>query len=60
MDTKEGTPIAKECCSKVKCCGGKALIAIALLAAGGIGGYFCGRSCPVKDVPAASVPAQTK
>lgn len=60
MDTKEGSEGGKECCSKGKCCGGKALIAFALLAAGGIGGFLCGRSCPVKDVPAASAPALTK
>lgn len=47
------------CCDKKKCCGGKALIALALLAIGAVGGYFCGRCCAVKNAPAAvSAPAQ--
>ena len=56
QETKEGG----KCCSKAACCGGKALAAVALLAVGGLGGYFCGRTCSVKDAPAASAPAQTK
>lgn len=60
MDAKDEVGGGQGCCTKAKCCGGKALIAIALLAVGGVGGYFCGRSCPVKEVPAASAPAQTK
>lgn len=51
-ETKEG------CCSKGKCCGAKALIAVALLAVGGIGGYLCGRCCSLKSAPAAQVQAQ--
>ncbi len=53
-ELKEG----EKCCSKGKCCGGKALLAVALLALGGIGGYFCGRGCALKSAPAAQV--QTK
>lgn len=60
METKEGQESGKECCAKGKCCGGKALVVALLLTAGGIGGYFCGRQCPVKNGSAASAPAQTK
>lgn len=49
------------CCDKAKCCGGKALAAIGLLAIGGLGGYFCGRQCPVKNAPSAvEAPAQVR
>lgn len=49
------------CCDKAKCCGGKALAAIALLAIGGLGGYFCGRQCALKSAPAAvEAPAPAK
>lgn len=41
------------CCDKAKCCGGKALAALALLAIGGLGGYFCGRQCALKNTSAA-------
>lgn len=53
-ETKDG----EKCCSKAKCCGGKALIAIALLGLGGIGGYLCGRNCAVKAAPVAQTQAQ--
>ena len=43
---KEDGQEVKGCCSKQKCCGGKALAAIALLVAGTIGGYLCGKHCP--------------
>ena len=56
MDQNEAKESA--CCAKGKCCGGKALAAIALLAIGGAGGYLCGRQCAIKDAPAAvSAPA---
>jgi hypothetical protein len=45
------------CCSKGKCCGCKALAAVALIALGAVGGYFCGRHCAMKETPAASAPA---
>lgn len=50
----------KACCDKSKCCGGKALAAVALLAVGGIGGYLASRCCKNKtDAPAAAAaPAQ--
>lgn len=51
QDGKDGG----KCCSKGKCCGGKGLAAIALLAVGAFGGYFCARHCAVKDAPAAVV-----
>lgn len=57
MESQETKETGKEgCCSKGKCCGGKALAAIALLAIGGLGGYFCGRGCPSKD----AAPVQTQ
>ena len=46
----------KACCDKKSCCGGKALAAIALLAVGGLGGYFSGRSCPLKEQAPAAAP----
>lgn len=46
------------CCSKGKCCGCKALAAVALLAVGAAGGWFAARHCcAVKAAPAASAPA---
>ena len=45
-EKKEGNGGEKACCSKGKCCGGKALAAFALLVAGTIGGYLCGKQCP--------------
>ncbi len=45
---EQGQATEKEgCCSKGKCCGGKALAVVALLAVGGLGGLFCARHCPV-------------
>jgi len=59
METQEGKDGGKECCTKGACCGGKALIAFALLALGAVGGYFCGRNCTAKScgMPSASAPA---
>lgn len=52
MENQEG---GKEgCCAKGKCCGAKALVAVALLGIGGIGGYFCGRQCALKNAPPAA------
>jgi hypothetical protein len=48
------------CCSKGKCCGGKALGAVALLVVGGLGGYFAGRHCGVSQNTAVSTPAQNQ
>ena len=48
METNQEKDGAKGCCSKAKCCGGKTLAAIALLLAGTVGGYLCGRHCPDK------------
>lgn len=50
----------KACCDKSRCCGGKALAAVALLAIGGLGGWLGGRfcaggHCPLKDAPPAAV-----
>lgn len=53
----------KSCCgSKGKCCGCKALGAVALLLVGGAAGYFCGHHCAVKtEAPAAvTAPAPAK
>lgn len=48
-----------KCCSKGRCCGCKALAAIALLALGAVGGFFAGRHCAATcAVPAASAPAK--
>ena len=58
MDSPEHKEEGKECCSKAKCCGAKALIAIALVAAGGLGGYFAGRNCGRKSCPAPAVSAE--
>ncbi len=54
-DQKEGT---ESCCSKKKCCGCKALAAVALLLLGGVGGYLAGRHCAVCAPQAVSAPAQ--
>lgn len=50
----------KGCCGTgKKCCGGKALAALALLLVGGVGGYLAGRHCKSCAVPpAAEAPAQ--
>lgn len=53
-EKKEGVEEGKGCCSKGKCCGGKALAAIALLVAGTVGGYLCGKHCPSGGSKAAS------
>ena len=53
-EKKEGSEEGKGCCSKSKCCGGKALAAIALLVAGTIGGYLCGRHCQSRDASKAA------
>lgn len=47
----------KACCGKEKCCGGKALAAIALLAIGGAGGYLAGKCCKAKCAAPAAVEA---
>ncbi|MBI3565262.1 MAG: hypothetical protein HY079_08715 [Elusimicrobia bacterium] len=55
QDAKDGGA----CCSKGKCCGCKALAAVALLAIGAAGGWFAARHCcAVKDAPAAVAPAK--
>jgi hypothetical protein len=54
-ESKDG----KGCCDKSKCCG-KALAAIALLAIGGVGGYFCGKSCALKQMNAPAAVAPVK
>ncbi|MBI3550990.1 MAG: hypothetical protein HY077_00605 [Elusimicrobia bacterium] len=53
MENQDKKDEGQGCCTKGKCCGGKALAAVALLAVGGLGGYFCGRHCGAKDQPAA-------
>lgn len=50
MDTQE----KGGCCATGKSCCGKTLAAVALLAVGGLGGYFCGRHCAAKDAAAAA------
>lgn len=61
MDTQEGKGDEKGCCTKSKCCTGKALAALALLLVGGVGGYFagknCGKVCPVREAVAPVQPA---
>lgn len=47
----------KACCDKSKCCGGKALAVIALLAVGGAGGYLAGRCCAAKTPAAVEAPS---
>jgi len=61
MDTQEQKPEG-EGCGKGKCCGGKMLAVIGLLAIGGIGGFFAarhcsGKACPFKVCPVSSAPA---
>ena len=58
MDTQEKDG-EKGCCGTGKSCFCKALVAVALLALGGVGGYFCGRSCALKSA-AASVSSPAK
>lgn len=58
-EAKDGVKDGQACCDKKKCCGGKALIALALLAVGATGGYFAARGCAMKCAPqAVSAPAQ--
>lgn len=46
MENQEAKEADKGCCAKAKgCCGCKALAAFALLAVGGLGGYFAARHC---------------
>lgn len=54
QEAKQDEKAGAGCCSKAKCCGGKALAAALLLAVGGLGGYFCGRGCPVKNAAPSS------
>ena len=58
MDSQEKD--GKACCDKTKCCGGKALAVIGLLAIGSVGGYLAGKCGTSKcEVPAAvTAPAQ--
>ncbi|MFI5346641.1 MAG: hypothetical protein ACHQ51_09735 [Elusimicrobiota bacterium] len=61
MDTQDKTGAADEgtkCCTKGKCCGCKAVAAVALLLIGGAGGYFCARHCAAKTEAPAAAPAQ--
>ncbi|MBI2361815.1 MAG: hypothetical protein HYV15_00305 [Elusimicrobia bacterium] len=59
MENQETKGEEKGCCTKGKCCGGKTLAALALLAVGGLGGYFAGRHCgKACEVPAAQSPAK--
>ncbi|MBI2787743.1 MAG: hypothetical protein HYX59_03585 [Elusimicrobia bacterium] len=50
----------KACCDKSKCCGGKALAAIALLAIGATGGYLAGKCGASKCAVPAAVEAPAK
>jgi hypothetical protein len=56
-EKKPETQDGKACCSK-RCCGGKALAAVALLAIGYAGGRLCASHCAVKDAPAVTQPAK--
>lgn len=61
QEAKAGEADEKGCCSGAKkCCGGKALAAIALLAIGGIGGYAAGKCCASRAAAAAPAPAPSK
>jgi hypothetical protein len=56
METQEKD--GKGCCEK-KCCGGKALAVIGLLALGGLGGFVAGKHCQHScPVPAAQTQTQ--
>ena len=55
-EKKEGQE-GKACCDKSKCCGGKALAVIGLLAIGATGGYLAGKCCTAKTAAAAAVAA---
>ncbi len=56
---EQGQATEKEgCCTKGKCCGVKALAAVALLAIGGVGGFLCGRGCPTGGGAAISAPTK--
>lgn len=61
MENQEKKDEGASCCGKSKCCGGKALAAVGLIALGGIGGYFAGKCRASKcAVPAAvEAPAAT-
>ena len=55
---KKDAQDGKACCDKSKCCGGKALAVIGLLAIGAAGGYLAGKCHASKcDVPAAATPS---
>lgn len=60
MDEKDTQgKTGESCCAKKSCCGCKALAAIALLAIGGLGGYFWGHRCGTNvAVPAAVSPVK--
>ena len=53
-ETKSGEETG--CCTTARkhCCGGKALVAIALLGIGAAGGYLCAKQCALKTPPAQS------
>ena len=50
----------KACCDKSKCCGGKTLAVIGLLAVGGAGGYLAGKCGASKCAVPAAVEAPAK
>lgn len=58
QEKQEKTENGKACCSGGKCCGCKALGAVALLVVGGAIGFFagrhCGKMCAVNAAPAAA------
>lgn len=60
MENEKDGQDGKSCCAKGKCCGGKALVAVALLAVGGLGGYFAGKCCALKHSAPAAVEQPAK
>lgn len=57
---KKDAQDGKACCDKSKCCGGKTLAVLALLAVGGAGGYIASRCCDAKTTAAVETPAPVK
>ncbi len=57
MDNQE-TKDGKSCCGKGHCCGGKALVVLALLGVGALGGYLVAHRGAAAAAPAVQTPAK--